>query len=165
MRRAIVFAGILMMSMSGGCATLLRGTHQTINVKTEPEGATVNVDGKAFTSPADVDLRRKESHVVAISKEGYRTIQFDLDPQWDGVSLVGNMILPGGSIGLIYDSTSGADKNFYALARIDLPPATQPGEGPLVLKDYKGHLLTDEQYDAAVLADRNDRSQFFRGEP
>ena len=71
----------------------------------------------------------------------------------------------GGGVGLVIDNASGADENFFKLAKIDLIPSTQPDETPLVLNDFKGHLLTDWQLKQAVAAERLDRAQFFRGEP
>jgi len=165
MRMIIITAIMLSVPFCGGCATLLRGSQQTLSFQTVPTDAEVFVDGTMYMSPVDVKLRRKVVHRVTIAKEGYRTLRFVIDPQWDGVSLVGNIILPGGSVGLVIDSASGADQNFFKLAKIDLIPATQPDEEPLVLNDFKGHLLTDWQLKQAVAADRLDRSQFFRGEP
>jgi hypothetical protein len=165
MRTNILLAIMLSVPLCGGCATLLRGSQQKLSFQTVPSDAEVFVDGTMYTSPVEVNLRRKVVHRVTIAKEGYRTLRFLIDPQWDGVSLVGNIILPGGSVGLIIDSASGADQNFFKLAKIDLVPATQPDETPLVLNDFKGHLLTDWQLKQAVAADRLDRARFFRGEP
>jgi hypothetical protein len=165
MRNLIVAAGLLGIMLCSGCATIVRGTHQSLGIRTDPSGAMVAVDGKFYTTPATLDLARRSSHNVAITKDGYRPILFTLEPQWDGTSLVGNLILPGGSVGLVYDSANGADKAFFQLATITLVPATRPTDPALVLKDYKGHLLTDEQFAAAAVYDKNDRSQFFRGEP
>lgn len=149
----------------GGCATILRGTHQDVEFRTAPSAASVMVDGKEYTSPVRVSLTRKHVHQVVIAKEGYRPLKFEIDPIWDGVSLVGNMILPGGSVGLVYDAADGADKIFYKLATIQLTPTTLPDEAPVVLHDFKGHLLTTEQVAEAERSDRSDRSQFFRGQP
>jgi hypothetical protein len=165
MRTVIISTVMLSVLFCGGCATLLRGTEQTLTFQTVPSGAEVFVDGTMYTSPVDVKLRRKAVHRVTIAKEGYRTLRFLIDPQWDGVSLVGNIILPGGSVGLVIDNANGADQNFFKLAKIELVPSTQPDEPPLVLNDFKGHLLTDWQLRQAVAADRLDRAQFFRGEP
>jgi len=165
MRTIILPAIILSVSFCGGCATLLRGSQQTLAFRTVPPDAQIFVDGRTYTAPVDVTLRRKKMHEVIVWREGYRTVEFALDPQWDGVSLVGNIILPGGSVGLIVDQVSGADQNFFKLAKIDLVPTTQPDLPPLVLNDFKGHLMTDEQLRQAVAADRLDRAQFFRGEP
>jgi len=165
MRSFLILAISLSVLFSGGCATLLRGSRQTLAFDTVPPEAQVWIDGKMYVSPVKVTLRRKKVHEVIIAKPGYRTLKFALDPQWDGVSLVGNIILPGGSVGLVIDQMSGADENFFKLAKIDLVPTTQPDQPPLVLNDFKGHLMTDDQLRQAVDADRLDRAQFFRGEP
>jgi hypothetical protein len=165
MRTTILAAIMLSVLSCGGCATLLRGSRQTLTFTTVPSEAEIWIDGKSYTSPVEVTLRRKSIHQVVVSKDGYRTMKFAIDPEWDGVSLVGNIILPGGSVGLVIDNASGADQNFFKLAKIDLIPTTQPDEMPLVLNDYKGHLLTNAQVEAAAAADRLDRAQFFRGEP
>jgi hypothetical protein len=158
-------AMIALLAMAGGCATIMRGSEQSIDFQTVPPGATVSVDNKTLITPASVSLKRLKTYPVVISKPDYRTIEFKLIPEFDGVSLVGNLIMPGGSAGILVDAASGADRNFYEMAVINLVPATQPSEAPLVLRPYKGHLMNDAQYAIAVEADARDRSQFFRGEP
>jgi len=148
-----------------GCATLLRGTHQTVHVQTIPTAAAVTVDGTHYQTPFTISLRRKDTHHVVIEHVGYHTVAFSIVPQWDGVSLVGNLILPGGSFGLVADHICGADLSFYDLSVIKLKPTTQPSEPAELLIDYKGHLFTDAEVARAVEADRCDRAQFFRGEP
>jgi hypothetical protein len=165
MKKAILAAVMLSVPVVGGCATILRGTHQTVEIKTEPSEAKVMVDGKWYTTPVKLSLARKMVHPVLLEKEGYRSIKFNIDPIWDGISLVGNIILPGGSVGIVYDAADGADKNFYHLAKIRMMPSTRPDEPPLVLTDFKGVLYTDSQVAAAEKADRLDRSQFWRGQP
>lgn len=133
--------------------------------ETVPTPATVIVDGQPHVSPSELKLQRKAAHQVTIQRPGYRTIQFSIEPQWDGISLIGAIIIPGGSLGLVADRVSGADMMFYKLTVIQLVPTTQPEAPPLVLNDFKGHLLTDREMARAIEADKNDRSQFFRGEP
>jgi len=150
--------------MCGACATLLRGSRQTLNFRTDPPDAQVSIDGRVYTSPVRLSLRRKVEHHVVVQKAGYRTVVFNIRPEWDGISLIGNIIMPGGSIGIVADKVSGADMFFYKLAPIDLSPTTHPAP-PAVLYDYHGHLLTAEQIAKAEWLNRQDRSQFFRGEP
>jgi hypothetical protein len=165
MIRAILAAAMLSVPFVAGCATILRGTHQTVRIRTEPSEATAIVDGISYTTPAKLSLSRKTAHLVLLEKEGYRSIKFNIDPIWDGVSLVGNIILPGGSAGYVFDAADGADKNFYHLGKIRMMPSTRPDEPPLALTDFKGELLTEGQVEAAEKADRLDRSQFWRGQP
>jgi len=151
--------------ISTGCATILRGTRQNIEFTTKPTGATVQIDDKTLISPCVLNLKRSQNYPVIVSRAGYCTMMFDLTPQWDGVSLVGNLILPGGSAGLIMDTADGADHNFFDMADIVMIPTTEPSEPHLRLNVFKGHLLTDPELAVAIRADRLDRSQFFRGEP
>src|SRR5690349_9376158 len=97
----------LLIFMGTGCATLVRGDKQKMKFDTDPTGATVNVDGKDYTAPTTVVLKRKEPHNVTISHPGYQTINFALNSQWDGASL-GNIALPGGSAGFGLDTVNGA---------------------------------------------------------
>lgn len=165
MKLNILAVTMLSVPLCGGCATLLRGSHQILSFATTPVESRVVLDGNEYISPVSVNVRRKEIHYVEVSKAGYQTVEFTVDPQWDGVSLVGNIILPGGSFGLVVDQVSGADKSFFELAQIRLAPSTRPDEPPLVLNDFKGHLMTDDQVERAVASDREDHAQFFRGEP
>jgi hypothetical protein len=143
----------------------MRGTEQTVKFDTVPTGANVAIAGQRLTTPAEISLKRKTTYSVVISKPQYRTIEFTLEPEWDGVSLVGNLIIPGGSAGFVVDTADGADKRFYELTEIDMLPSTRPTDSAVLLKDYKGHLLTDDQLAIAIEADRKDKSQFFRGQP
>ncbi|HEY1922235.1 MAG TPA: hypothetical protein VGG44_05675 [Tepidisphaeraceae bacterium] len=165
MRIGRLWIALLSVPLCGGCDTVLRGGHEGMTFETVPTPATVIVDGKPYTSPASMSLARKTSHKVLIVRPGYRSVQFSVDPQWDGTSLIGAIIIPGGSVGLVADRVSGADMMFYKLAVIQLVPTTQPEAAPLVLNDFKGHLLTDREVVQAIEADKNDRSQFFRGQP
>lgn len=159
-----IWMTLLSVLVCGGCATLLRGPRQTLNFLTNPTRAKVTVDGKVYASPFSLSLRRKETHHVMIEMPGYRTLEFAIDPQWDALSLLGNVLIPGGCMGLVADQISGANKAFYDLAEIDLMPTARP-DAPLLLYDFKGHLLTAQQVATAIEANREDRAQFFRGEP
>jgi hypothetical protein len=163
LRKTTLLAAIFL-SLSTGCATILRGTRANVAFKTDPPGATVTVDGADFKTPFSLDLKRKVKHGVIVKADGYRTLQFNVEPQWDGVSLVGNIILPGGSIGLVIDHVDGSDYTFYKLATIKMVPTTQP-EPALVYNCFQGRLMTDSQVNEAMKDERRDRSQFLRGEP
>jgi hypothetical protein len=165
MRRTIVWTIMLSVPLCGGCATVMRGSHQVMSFQTLPPGATVYIDGHPYTTPVNVSLQRKVKHQVVVELWKYRTEIFSIDPQWDGISLIGAIIIPGGSLGLVADRVSGADMMFFKMTDILLVPTTQPSAPPIVLNDFRGHLLTDTEVALAVEADRNDRSQFFRGQP
>jgi len=149
--------GMIALALAG-CATTLRGTKQKLEFNTDPQGATVTVDDVGYTTPAKIDLKRRGEHSVVIAKEGYRTIKFKMQAQWDGMSLL-SLALPGGSIMFATDTASGADRSFAHVARIKLEPVTDPNTPPLELKQYRGQLLTPEEYEKAMAAERERRRQ------
>jgi 23S rRNA (adenine2503-C2)-methyltransferase len=139
----------LTLSQCIGCATLLRGDTQKVKVQTDPAGATINLDGKEYTAPVELSLKRKDPHTIIVSAPGHQTIAFDLEAQWDGASL-GSMALPGGSIWFGVDTVSGADRSFYRLATIKLDKSNSPGTQPVTMYSHKGKLMTKAERDKAV---------------
>src|SRR5205814_2087069 len=124
------------------------GNSQKIKFNTDPAGATLKVADKTLTTPAEVELKRKETYDVTLSKEGYRTVMFQMNSTWDGASLAG-AILPGGSLMLATDRTTGADLAFYDPPTIKLEPA--PADAlPKQMFLRRGRLLTKEEFDKEV---------------
>jgi hypothetical protein len=153
-RAFLLVSTCLLLSLASGCATITRGDSQKMKFETDPTGATVKVAGGTYTTPAAVELKRKEQYPVEISKAGYRTITFTLKSTWDGATL-GNIILPGGSIGAATDRASGADLKFYPLERVKLTPATE-GSGPIELVQHRGKLVSKAEYDRIIAEEREE---------
>ena len=115
---------------STGCASIVRGTHQEIPVKTLPAGATVVHDatGDLYTSPATLRLERRSRHLLVVHKEGYQAqevyIRSEANVGWwviDAFSLgVGNLLdfLIGGLFDL---------KPARVYVALELEPAPAPG--------------------------------------
>lgn len=136
------------------CSTLARGPKQTLTFKADAPGATLYVDSQTVNLPAKVKLARKHSHTVLITAPGRQAVQFTLDPKFDGLSL-GNLIYPGGSIGLLTDFLTGADKSFTSVDTVKLPrpgphATTQPTL--VLLHQHKSQLLTRQELDALKAA-------------
>lgn len=90
-----------------GCATIISGSNQKVNVNSVPSGAMAKVDGNlAAVTPTVFTLERKVDHTVEISKAGYRTASVILRHTMNGAT-AGN-ILAGGIIGIGVDALSGA---------------------------------------------------------
>lgn len=90
-----------------GCATIISGSNQKVNVNSTPSGAMARVDGNlAGVTPTIFTLERKVDHTVEISKVGYRTATVILRHTMNGAT-AGN-ILAGGFIGIGVDAISGA---------------------------------------------------------
>ena len=145
-----------------GCNTITRGDAQKMKVNTDPQGATVKVDGKEYTSPAIISFKRKQTHTVIVSKSGYQPIRFDLTSQWDAASLP-QLALPGGSAMMATDTITGADRSFKDLKPIKLTPIGQPTTQPALRMVYRGTVMTPADYDKAMAEERANTTRFGEG--
>jgi len=148
--------GMLLVTM-GGCATVFRGSNQKIKMVTDPPGASLVVDGKPYTTPTTVVLKRNKPHVVTITKEGYEGLTFKLKANWDAGgagAVLADIVIPGGSVMFAIDTLVGADRQFHEMATIKMTPAQGPTTAPILVYERKGRLLTKAAYDQAVAQDR-----------
>lgn len=145
MRQITVMGLAAVMALGSGCATMFRGKDQRVKFVTEPEGAVVTVNEVQQETPVEVVLKRKQKHQVSISKEGYRTVNFELKGRWDGTSML-SFLLPGGTLWFLIDTGSGADKTFGKLEVIRMQPTTNPSEPPVTYYVQKGKFYTEEEY-------------------
>jgi hypothetical protein len=104
-----------------GCATIITGTSQKVDIATEPKGADIkvyNAEGNVVasgTSPCEVSLAKGDgffkaaNYKVAITSPGHPEKDIQLQGQMEiGWYVVGNFFL-GGILGwLIIDPASGA---------------------------------------------------------
>lgn len=109
MKKAILFSLVGFSLMS--CATLTRGTTDTLVIESDPANADVYLsNGLSCKTPCALKLKRNESVNVEISKKGYETVKVNVVPQISGsgsAGMAGNVIL-GGIIGAAVDAGSGA---------------------------------------------------------
>jgi hypothetical protein len=146
----------MLLSTMGGCATIFRGDKQKISMVTDPPGAKVEVDGKSYTTPTSVVLKRNKPHMVAITKEGYQGLTFNMKANWDAggaLAVAADIIIPGGSVMFVIDTLVGADRQFHAMAPIKLTPAPGPTTAPMLVYERKGQLLNKTDYDLAGAQD------------
>jgi len=141
-----------------GCATI-RGDKQKMMIESDPSGAMLTVDGQRYTTPAEVMLKRKDAHRIAVEKAGYRPIAFNLESTWDGASMT-DLALPGGSALMGASVITGSDRQFNQLGKIKLEKTTEAKPAPLEMYQYRGKLLTKTEYDAAITAEQKDKSRF-----
>jgi hypothetical protein len=86
--------------MTSSCATFFYGSHATINVATEPNGARVYVNGvdQHVTTPGNITVRRsKKDHYVKFEKPGYEDGVYNISPHFNALVVVDLMmyVLPG----------------------------------------------------------------------
>ena len=89
-----------------GCATIINGTSQKIQVTSEPPAAAVKVDGNSMcATPERLRLERRRDHVLVFSKEGYEDQTVKLMHVISEV-VAGNTLL-GGPLGWAFDMFAG----------------------------------------------------------
>lgn len=107
-----------------GCATIVKGTTQTIPVSSDPSGADVTLDGLSYgQTPTTLEVKRKRNHLVVIEKTGFSPKSVPITKNVGG-AVWGN-ILAGGLIGWGVDATSGAQYNLTPeVISVKLEPVT-----------------------------------------
>jgi hypothetical protein len=108
---AVIITALLFTS---GCATVTRGTKDTLVIESDPAGATVKLsNGMTGKTPTSFKLPRKDALVVTIEKEGYETLTVNVNSQVSGAGAAGmaGNVLVGGLIGVIVDPLTGAMKD------------------------------------------------------
>src|SRR5258706_7777948 len=159
MTRLVLAAAVLGLFCVGtGCATI-RGDKQKMTIETDPSGANLVVDGQKYITPAQVELKRKDAHRIAVEKEGYRPIAFNLESTWDGASMT-DLALPGGSALMGASVVTGSDKQFNQLGKIKLEKTSEAKPSQLEMYQYRGKLLPKAKYDKAIKEEQSDRTRF-----
>ncbi len=129
----LVAAGAFALS---GCATVMNGPNQDLEVKSEPSGATAKLtNGYTCTTPCKVEVPRRNDMRVDIAKDGYKPTYVLLQSKM-GAATFGNLIA-GGIIGGIVDASNGASKHLSPNpVSVTLVPLSEQGEEMLL--DKKG---------------------------
>jgi hypothetical protein len=103
--------------VTAGCATIMEGTSQSVQITTMPPGARCFVDregarlGEVGSTPGSIRLDKSKSDVaVTCSKAGYETATVAQSPNFQGTTF-GNILI-GGGVGAIADAASGANYQF-----------------------------------------------------
>lgn len=116
----------------GGCATVVAGTSQTIEIATEPEGASCALSregdgslGAVVPTPGKINVARRKNPIqVACTKEGYEETTDALRSKFSGAT-IGNVLL-GGIVGLAIDAASGANNTYPEKNIIIMTPTSFP---------------------------------------
>jgi hypothetical protein len=141
-----------LLAILSGCATIVQGTTQEVGITTDPSEANLLVDNKEnYKSPAKITMKRKDDHIVEVTKEGFEKENINIKSVISGV-VAGNLLL-GGLIGIGVDALSGgANRLEPDNINVRLRPSTDAGketiEGRLgQLEKLKGKgKITEEEY-------------------
>lgn len=110
----LLFVLLFAVTILPGCATITRGTTDTLQIETDPAGARADLStGHTCSTPCAIKLPRKTDGIVKIYKEGYETIEVSFTNQISGAGgagMAGNIIF-GGIIGAGVDAGTGAMYN------------------------------------------------------
>lgn len=88
-----------------GCATMVRGTTETLQIVSEPEGALAKISsGQQCKTPCQVKLKRNQTVTIKLEKDGCESELVTVTP-----TLAGSGVLLGGMIdygtGAVYNLT------------------------------------------------------------
>ncbi|MDN3585496.1 PEGA domain-containing protein [Pedobacter aquatilis] len=106
MKRIFIIFAISATLMLSSCATVFTGTKQTVNFKTDPPAADIEVDGaKVGVTPMDVTLKKGfTGQTVSFKLAGYETKTFQPTTTFNPVTVL-NVI---GLLGFPIDAATGA---------------------------------------------------------
>src|SRR5256885_712074 len=101
MRRLVAMLAVLLLPALPGCGLIFGGTHQNIAVQSSPEAVKVTTTPATseFTTPATLNLERKNDYSLTFEKAGYTPAHFQITHHMRGgilfldilVGLVGNV--------------------------------------------------------------------------
>lgn len=81
--------GLLGLVFSGsGCASVVRGSSEKLIIQSMPSGAQVRLStGQAGVTPWEVEVKRKDTIFVTVTKDGYKEMSTAVISSIDGASL------------------------------------------------------------------------------
>jgi len=95
---------ILIFSSLQGCSSIVHGTTQELQIKTEPQGALATVGTQTCVTPCSLNVKR-DSPTIQVEKDSYKKT-FDLEKDFQyGAALFGNILWA--EIGIIIDVATG----------------------------------------------------------
>lgn len=128
MMRMLANIGLaVLVTAASGCATLTKGTSQTVTVNTDPTGATCTLtrDAKPLAvinpTPGSMPIDKGMGAITIICKRpGYQDAAGTMTSEFQAMTF-GN-ILFGGLIGIAVDAASGAMHEYPAMVTITMIP-------------------------------------------
>ncbi len=148
--RYAVLVSTLVLFLVSGCASIFNGPNQMVAFNTDPENATVAVDGVAMgKTPCVLPVPRKGwDKTISFTKPGFKTVNYRLRNTLSG-ALWGNVLVP--IVGTTIDAISGRGGGYQPSVSILLIP----GDG-IVYIDPKEEAKKAKEKAKLVTADRDD---------
>ena len=126
MNKLFLILALPVLLLSGGCASIVSGTSQTLAFDSNPQGADCTLTREevrigSTTTPGSVVVQKdKHDILVVCNKDGYHEASNVLDSDVEGMTF-GNLII-GGVVGWIIDSSTGADNKYDEHITVTLLP-------------------------------------------
>jgi hypothetical protein len=93
------------------CATLFKGSTETVAFSSDPTGAKVYVNGNLLgTTPVELELKSNKSYTIEFKKDGYETKTVVLNNSVGGGWIILDIL--GGLLPIVIDAATG---NWYEL--------------------------------------------------
>jgi len=147
-----------MAGLTQGCATIIKGTSQSIPVSSDPPAADILVDGKLMgQTPKTLALKRDKNYLITLQKTGFEQESVPVVKDIGG-AVWGN-VLAGGLIGWGVDAASGAQYNLLPPSvSVKLVPVNTVVKG--MANDDSNTFVTklkalDQQHDAKQISDQD----------
>ena len=88
-RLLVLLVALLGLVFSGsGCASVVRGSSEKLMIQSVPSGAQVRLStGQAGVTPWEVEVKRKDTIFVTVTKDGYKEMSTAVISSIDGASL------------------------------------------------------------------------------
>ncbi len=118
-----------MMIVLSGCATIFKGSSQSVSFNSEPEGADIIIDGMPMgQTPATLSLKKNKYKNVMFKKDGFSTQTMALDTSYDAIALL-NVFWDLSTTDLITGNAYEYAPNAY-FARLRKKEVSQEEESP-----------------------------------
>lgn len=122
MKKNVLLTCVVSVGLLSGCASVIRGTSDTVTVNSLEKGTTIYVNGAPRgLDVAQVQVKRGNPHQIRVEKEGCQPISETTTEKFDATSLLG-IFLDFGLITIPIDLISGAawkvEPNTYTVTPI-----------------------------------------------
>lgn len=117
MKTIIKLGAVVALMGTSACATITKGTEDTVTLNSVPSAASVTFSEKLgkladqyCETPCVIELNRKYTYGVTFEKDGYKPVTGLLEPKFssDGAAGMAGNILIGGIVGAAIDGSTGA---------------------------------------------------------
>ena len=99
----LILAGIIIGSY--GCATMIRGTTETLYIESEPEGALAQLStGQSCVTPCQIKLKRNQTVNIKFTKDGCEPTMITVVPTLAGAGVILGGLIDYGT-GAVYNLT------------------------------------------------------------